>query len=289
MKQRTGAGAVYDMIAGLFVILTILVLVVVVGLLSKKLQPPAAFRPIVAAIPTVFIPPTETPTNTPTSTIPPTYTLIPAATLTSTPITPTATVTPIPPTATETPLVQPTSALDVTLTQVVVDTQAASDALAAASISSATARAGQVSVTSVGTTAGVVAPVGDFPFAQAADIQYTANVDPNLGCGIEAIAGQVFDTNQQPLTSQIQIFIFNASGSYKVLATPLLTSQPPFGVGFWLQIINKHAGKDQYMVEVIDHKLQKQISTTATIQFTGECTKNVALINFKQIKPFVFP
>ena len=288
MKQRTGA--IYDVIAGLFFILTLLAIVVIVGLLSKKIAAPAALRPVVAVVPTVYIPPTDTITPTPTDTPVPTQTLTPTATITPTPL---LSNTPVPPTFTPTPLIQPTSALDVTLTALVVSTQTASAALALAVDTRATAH----SLTNNppptdSSAAGNPTTSGSFAFASDPNIQYTSNPDPNFGCNIEAIAGQIFDMSKQPLVSPVEVFIYSGTdpvaSPYKKIALPLSTSQAPFGVGYWLQIINKKAGADTYTVEVLDRKLQNQISSTATIQFTGDCTKNVAIVNFNQTAPFSF-
>ena len=282
MKQQSSA--VYDVIAGIFVILTVLMLVLILGLLSHKLQPPVSLQPAVAQAPTVFVPPTSTATLSPTPTLVPTLTFTPTLTLT---VTPSLTDTPVPPSDTPTLAVSPTSALDSTLTQVALNAQAGQLAAGTQTAQALTAAVQPTGAGGGATSAPVAA--GDYPFAQAGTVQFTSNPDPNLSCNVEAIAGQVFDTNHSPLTSQIEIFIFNASGSYKRLANPLPTNQAPFGVGFWLQVINEHAGKNQYLVEVLDKKLEKQISITATIQFTGDCTQNVALVNFSQVKPFVFP
>ena len=87
-------------------------------------------------------------------------------------------------------------------------------------------------------------------------------------------------------TGKVEVFIFGPN-NYKKLAKPLPTNVPPYGVGFWVLVINQF-NSNAYTVEVLNSK-GVQISTPVTVQFTADCMKNVAIVNFNQVKQTTLP
>jgi hypothetical protein len=100
---------------------------------------------------------------------------------------------------------------------------------------------------------------------------------------VQVIAGQIFDMNHTPITSKIQVFI-SGPNNYKKLAKPVASNVPPYGVGFWVLVIPQF-NSNAYQVEVLNTTKEDAISTPVTVQFAADCQRNVAIVNFDQIKP----
>ena len=265
--KRSSSG-IYNSIAGLFAILTLISCACIGGLLAHVITPPPAFSGQKSVIlPTNAALPTDTKTYTPSATFTATATFTPSATNTPTD-------TPIPTdTPTDTPTVTPIASDTPIPTLTLFPSRTPSGA---STVKSTAAASGTAATPAGGNAAIAFAPDPTSP-------QYSANPDPTTGCKVQVIAGQILDLNNTPITSKVEVFIFGPN-NYKKLARPISTNVPPYGIGFWVLVIPQF-NSNAYTVEVLNTSKEVQISTPATVQFSSDCQKNVAIVNFNQIKP----
>ncbi|MFQ3567081.1 MAG: hypothetical protein SNJ59_08770 [Aggregatilineales bacterium] len=274
-----GRAVVYNLISLLFLLLSI----AVIALVILQLLRPAPQRPRAAVVvPTAAELPTETPTFTPTATPIPTETLTPTPTLTptetpvptetpppptfpptNTPIptdTPPPTVTPIPPTIT--PSLTITNTLVPTVTPVPTDTPALEPTLDF-------------------TPQPTVPPPSPFPFdVRENQVIFTSNFANAAGCAWQGIGGQVFDINGQPL-SQIRVHVFGSG----VDAFAVSGSNTLYGPSGWEIPVSNFINTNTYIVE-LQSATGTIISPQVQVTFTSDCTRNLALVNFQQNRPF---
>jgi hypothetical protein len=274
-----GRALIYNLISLLFFLLSIAVIVLVIVQLLR----PAPQRPQAAAVvPTVAELPTETPTFTPTATPIPTETPTPTLTFTptetsiptetplpptfpptNTPIpteTPLPTATPVPPTITPSPTI--TNTLIPTLTPALTDTPVPAPTLDF-------------------TPQPTVPPPSPFPFdVRENQVIFTSNFANAAGCAWQGIGGQVFDINGQPLT-QIRVHVFGSG----VDAFAVSGSNTLYGPSGWEIPVSNFINTNTYIVE-LQTATGTIISPQVQVTFTSDCTRNLALVNFQQNRPF---
>ncbi|MCC6614462.1 MAG: hypothetical protein IT320_13360 [Anaerolineae bacterium] len=215
-------------------------------------------------MPTLTASATATAPDLPTATPTPTQTLVPSITPapTSTPI---PTATPEPPTATLTP--EPSAT--------------ATDTPIATSTDIATATATDTPLPTLEPSPTGPTP-SPFPFDVRGDgASFTTNFANTAGCAWQGIGGQVFDVNGSPLTN-IQVHVFGAGNfdQYTVSGSNSL-----YGAGGWEISVGTAVGTGNYVVELITTQ-GTRISSQVTVSFPGDCTRNLALVNFIQTRPF---
>lgn len=255
MKQTPAA--TYNLVTIVFGALTVFSCLCIGGLLILR---PAALGKRVVVVPTSIVAPTDTPTFTPSATY-----------------TPSATATPTDsPTATDTNTPVATATLFPSATPLVIAVPPTIPPLPTAQVITNPTPI----VVAGGTPFKTTVPLNLIYRAASVVPAYSANPDPTTGCSVAAIAGQIFGLNGKPVTTGVAVFIAGPAG-FKKLAYPSAINKAPFGVGFWLLVITGNANRNAYTVEVIDAK-QLQVSLPVTVQFTGDCQQNVALINFQQ-------
>ena len=267
------SAGLYNAVTLIFLLLTLVVLVVVLGMIGKFIPVPDTLKPAVSVVPTFAITPTDTSTPIPTETpvpsptpsvtstpspLPPTSTPLPTETATDTPtitLTPTITFTPTPtPTFTNTP--RPTRTPTKTRTPT---------------------RTPKPSATGPTPTR-----VGDFPFkVQPNTPQLTTNfANPGLGCNYQGIAGQTFGMNSEPLTG-IQVVISSAIGFNQ---TTISGSNPAFGQAGWQVQVDTKPNNMVYTVELRTAQ-GVPVSDKVPVGFPGACDRNLAVINFILSRP----
>jgi len=254
--MKRSSAATYNLITGLFGILTLFSCICVGALL---LVHPSFLGRQVAQVPTSIVAPTDTKTYTPSATFTPSITFTPSYTptpLATDTIVPTNTLVP-----TETP----------PPTDVSTDTPTPKNTPAI-----------------VATAVPTLSAAGSYAFVPGSNAPaFSPNPDSTTGCNVMAIAGQILDQNNKPITAKVEVYIAGPKG-FKKLAKPNPVNVAPYGVGFWLLVINSKVNSNAYVVEVLDSK-GTQISSPMTVQFTADCQNNVALIDFIQTGPITLP
>lgn len=250
-----GNARIFNFISILFLVLTIVVIVLVVRAL---LGPPATQRQSAPA-PTIAVLPTLTSTNTATATLPPTATTTPTNTVSPTPTDPpTATIAPSA-TITETP--GPTETPSNTPTPP----------------ESATP---ELTATPEGPTVTPQPTLSPFLFdLREGQIIFTTNFANSAGCAWQGIGGQVFDLAGAPLNG-LRIHIYDSSGFDRRVDSG---SNSLYGLGGWEQPVDNKINGQTYFVE-LESAGGTVVSPRITVQFPSDCTKNLALVNFLQVR-----
>ncbi|MDX2160387.1 MAG: hypothetical protein SF162_03585 [bacterium] len=304
-----GSARIYNILSIVFILLSACWLVFV---LTRFVAPPPTVATPTVAVPTVAFLPTETPTFTPTITLPPTETFTPTATFTAsnTPepsitasVTPTDTGTLAPPTAT--PVITNTPAgpafnpgqLPPSFTPV---TPGAAAATATPELVF-TAAPGQPTNTlfpsitpslppaATDTATGVpptLTPLlqGDtpspFPFALREPYTLTLNFANATGCLWQGIGGQVFDINNAPLTG-VRVHVFGPGVDTFVVSG----SNTLYGPSGFEVAVGTGVSLSAYIVE-LQSPTGTVISDQVQVNFPARCEQNLALVNFRQTRPF---
>jgi hypothetical protein len=244
--------AVFNFISLVFLLLTIITMVLVGAVLFAA--PPEA---PVAALPTVVpdsIFPTLTPSNTHTATftptLPPTFTSTPSFTPSITPsITPSFTFT-----ASLTPSITPT----------------ASNTFTASPTATAT-----------GPTETPPPSLSPFLFGVPNGVAYNANGN-SLQCAWQSVAGQVIDlAGAEVPPGRYQIRVFGGVGFERVV-TP--GSNSLFGlVSGWEVQTDNVVNNNTYFAR-LETVNGTEISESIQITFASDCTRNVAVLTFRQLR-----
>jgi len=241
-------------------------LVVIIGTAVLVITPTEAERAAASVLPTAVVFPTDLPTATPTATdtpgpptFPPTFTPTPTFTFTPSPtftMTPTitlsATITPTP-RDTDTPTVTYTPSASATFTP---------------------------SPTPTGPSP-TFSPVPiPYPFILREEIAFTVNSFNTLGCNWQGVGGQVVDLNGNPVNASLQVHVFDAEGS--VDRTVRVGSSTLFnGQASWEVTVSNAINNRTYFVE-LQTTLGTVVSPTYNYQFPQDCSRNAAIINFRQ-------
>ncbi len=273
--NRNSAGC-FNLITVIFLLLTLVVFIVVVGMLARVIQVPARFQPLnLAIVPTIAITPTDTITPVPSETYTPTVTSTATSTLTPLPTeTPTDT-----PTVTDTPTITLTPSL--TLTPSDTPTFTLTPRPTRTPTNTRTPR--PPTKTKVPSPTGPTATkIGDFPFKlQQGTPQLTTNfANASLGCSFQGIAGQTFGLSNEPLTG-IQVVITSNVGFNQ---TTITGSNPTFGQAGWMVQVDTKPNNAVYTIELRTAE-GVPVSDKVSIPFPNACDRNLAIINFFLSRP----
>jgi len=306
--MNQAANFFFDVITALFVVLTILVAIVVIGIANGVIEPPAfavqaantpatlaAFStatPSATASPsyTPTITDTPTPTGSPTATATPTFTATPSRTptFTATPsLTPTGTLTPsLTPTASRTPTASFTPTITLTPTAT-MPTPSPTNTLNPALLRPTTAPLVVVIPTTPAPAPAALPPAlpGDqqsaYPYiVQPGSVIARANENPS-GCNWQGVAGQVTNTQGDALLGVEVRAVQTGNPSFVVSA--LSGSNPVFGPSGWELTLGQQPA--QVSFEVALWQGQTQISPAQTVVFPGVCEQNLVTFNFIQVRP----
>lgn len=267
-----GRAQLYNLISILFLVLSIAVIVLVS---ARMAAPPPAPTQIALAVPTSAILPSPTLTFTYTPTYTATFTETPSPTITTT-ITPSVTWTIIPSlTASETLTPAPTDTLPPTVGPTPTDT------LPPTAGPSPTFTPSLTITNTLVVTPSEIAPTQPPPsLFELRDDQviYTSNFANAAGCAWQGVGGQVFDANNQPLL-QVRVHVFGTG--IDVFTTS--GSNTLYGLSGWEVPLGTSLTSNSYTVEVQSEQ-GTIISPPVSLFFTPDCSKNLALVSFQQIR-----
>lgn len=249
-----GNARIFNIISIVFLLLSVVVIILVV----MRLLGPAVTPQATGALPTPLVLPSETPTITPTSTQPPTFTLTPTDTLT--------------PTETETPTLTITTSATITDTPAATDTPSATPTPAQTDTPVPTA-------TPTGPTETPVPTLSPFLFdLREGQIILTSNFANSAGCAWQGIGGQVFDLQGAPMNG-LRLHVYGADIDRRVDSG----SNSLYGAAGWEQPVDNKINGNTYYVE-LESQGGTIISPRVSVQFPSDCTKNLALVNFIQVR-----
>jgi len=251
-----GTESVYNFIAVLFLLLTVLAVIFFAFLL---LQPPPVPDSTVQ-IPTARVLPTATETLTPTQTF-----TIPPSTDTLTP-TPTLSLTP---SLTFTPSAAPTATITDTRTPTPTDSITATPSITP-------------SVT-ISPGPSPTNPPTPSPFLFGADQPFTfqANFANSAGCAWQGIGGQVVGLDGQAYPVPLQVHVFSqGQGVDRVVQ---IGTNSLYGPGGYEIQVAPAINNLTYFVQ-LESPNGTAISETYQVTFSADCESNVALVNFRQLR-----
>ncbi|MBE2183547.1 MAG: hypothetical protein IAE89_08995 [Anaerolineae bacterium] len=274
-----GRARIYNLITLIVIILAILWIVYVV---SRLAGPPPAPTTEAVIVPTALVLPTETDTFTPTFTHTFTRTYTPTQTPTET-LTPSITPsfipsnTPITPTNTLTLTPVPTSTIEPSVT--LTETPVPSLTITRTIEPTLTDTPGPTAVSF--TPQATVPPPSAFPFEVRDDqVIFTTNFANIAGCAWQGIGGQVFSIDGSPLPGiRVHVFgngleLFADSGSNTL-----------YGPSGWEIAVSNVVNTGTYLVE-LQTPQGTIISPQKSVTFSANCGSNLALVNFRQNRPF---
>ncbi|MBL8162120.1 MAG: hypothetical protein JNJ61_09050 [Anaerolineae bacterium] len=251
-----GNTRLYNIISLIFLVLTVLVIVFVV---TRLLGPAPEAPQEVATLPEVLVLPTITPSNTPTRT--------PTATNTLTPT--------ISPTPTESPTPTPTVSASPTITE----TPGPTDTPSATPTPSVSPTATPTE-TPTGPSPTPEPTLSPFLFdLREGEVIFTTNFANTAGCAWQGLGGQVFDLNGAPLTG----LVINIVGPNALDRTVVSGSNSLYGVGGWEFPVDNKINNFTYSVE-LRSAAGTTISPRITVTFPADCARNLALVNFIQVR-----
>ncbi|MBO9309943.1 MAG: hypothetical protein J7551_09180, partial [Chloroflexi bacterium] len=232
-------------------------------LLMGVLSPPEALAPRTVTPLRALVLPSPTPTPTATRTSTPTATPSPTAT-------PTLTFSPSP---TQTASATATATATATVTRTPSLTHTAS----------ATATATDTSTPSSTPTKTLTAtpsftPTPAFPLVP---LRTTFTRFPNReDCAFQGISGIVIGLQQERLTARVGIQVQVTGKNFARRAA--LGSDPAYG---WLIQVGERPRRAAYRVQLLSRE-DVILSPAVTVQFDGRCERNLAQVDFMQVRPF---
>lgn len=250
-----GNERIYNLVSIVFLVLS---LIACLGFTIFLLLPTATEE--VASLPTEVIIPTSTPTVTPTITrtpLPPTFTPTFTATFT---VTVPATITPT-----------LTATATVTATQTITATPDFTSTASVTPTDEATATPSGPSPT----------PPSPYLFGVTDEITFTRNFANSAGCAWQGIGGTVSGLNGAPYTTPLVVRVYGGGLVQDQTATSGTNSF--YGpTGFEVQVANTISTSTYFVA--LESRAGTVVSDAIQVTFPGDCERNVALINFVQLR-----
>ncbi len=282
MARRTdgvGCRLVLNGLTALFVLASAVVMLLTVGLLAGVLMPPSALIPRTLTPPLLMVLPSPTPTFTPS----PTHTFTATATLTQTP---TSTFTPSPTpsaTFTATPTSTPTYTFTASLTPTHTATFTATHTFTPTpTVPSATPTPTPTitpTPTETPTATPSPTPTTTFPFVPLRAPTFT-RFQGRLDCEFQGVSGVVFGLQQERLTARVGIQA-QVTGTNFSECVPI-ESDSNYG---WVIQVSRRLGRGTYGVQLLSRE-GVILSQSVSVRFDGDCNRNLAQVDFTQIRPF---
>lgn len=262
-EQRKSVRRLLNGLTALFLSATLVVIGLTAALLTGALPPPAAFAPRRLAPLRALALPTLTPSDTPTQTLTPSLTPSWTATPSLTP-SPSATHTPSQTaSATLTFTVTPTPSLTFTATPSPTVTQTPTPTLTPTSTATATA---------------TFTPTAAFPFMplQTRFTRFEGRTD----CDFQGISGTALGLQGERLSARVGIQA-QVIGNNFAQRIPI-ESDSIYG---WVIQVGERPQRATYRVQLLSRE-DVILSPVVSIQFDGMCERNLAQVDFLQIRPF---
>lgn len=261
------SGRTYSIIAGVILVLSVALIVGGIYFALQARQAQIASLPTEAVLPTLTPTPTRTATNTPRPTLPPTFT--PTFTVTptpsDTPVTPSATFTPSnTPTITDTATFTATSVFSPTPTPTSTFTPSATSDLPTPTPSDTRS---------------------PYPFQlRGGEVIYTSNTYNSAGCAFQGIGGQVLDTAGNGINTGITVVAVDDNGRTYVAQAG---DNSRYGANGGFEIgVDTRPNRRTYLVELRVTATGVAISPLIEVTFPSDCDRNVALLYFRQTRPY---
>lgn len=282
MARRTdgiGCRLVLNVLTALFVLASAIVVILTVGLLAGVLTPPSALIPRTLTPPLLMVLPSPTPTFTPS----PTHTFTATATITQTP---TSTFTPSPTpsaTFTATPTSTPTYTFTASQTATHTPTFTATHTFTPTpTVPSATPTPTPTitpTPTETPTATPSPTPTTTFPFVLLRAPTFT-RFQGRLDCEFQGVSGVAFGLQQERLTERVGIQA-QVTGTNFNERVPI-ESDSNYG---WVIQVSQRLGRGTYRVQLLSRE-GVTLSQAVSLQFDGDCNRNLAQVDFTQIRPF---
>jgi hypothetical protein len=109
---------------------------------------------------------------------------------------------------------------------------------------------------------------------------FTTNFANTAGCAWQGIGGQVYDVNGNPLTN-IQVRVRGQNLDQRTISG----ANTLYGSSGWEISVGTAASPAVFIIELYSPQ-GTPISPEITINFPGDCARNLALVNFQQTRPF---
>lgn len=242
-----------NILTALFLSAALGVIAITIALLAGALTPPAALVPrTVTPLRALSLPSvTPTPTSTPT----PTFSLTPSPTAT-----PTATFSPSP-----TPTASPTASATLTPRATYTASLTATPTVTA-------------TPTQTLTFTPTYTPTLAFPFIllRTTFTRFQSRDD----CAFQGLSGAVFGLQQERLTARVGIQV-QVTGKNFTQRVPI-ESDSIYG---WVIQVGERPRRGSYRVQLLSRE-DVILSPAVTVQFDGNCERNLAQVDFTQIRPF---
>lgn len=256
-------GCLLNLLTALFVSAAFGVIGMTALLLTGALAPPAALAPRTMTPLRVLVLPS--PTHTPTTTQTATHTITPSLTAT--------------PTRTSSP--SPTHTASSTATPTFTATATHTPSATATPTASATAThtfTPSLTPTITLTATQTFTPTLAFPLMplQTTFTRFQNRAD----CDFQGISGTVFGLQQERLTARVGIQVQVTGRNFTQRAT--LESDSTYG---WLIQVSDRPRRATYRVQLLSRE-DVILSPAVTVQFDGNCERNLAQVDFTQIRPF---
>ncbi len=268
-EQRKSVRRLLNGLTALFLSATLVVIGLTAALLTGALPPPAAFAPRTLAPLRALALPTLTPSDTPTQTLTPSLTSSWTATPSLT-LSPSATLTPSQ-TASATLTPTPTHTPSLTLTPSSTATPTPS-----ATITETPSPTPTPTLTATATP--TFTPTAAFPFMplQTRFTRFEGRTD----CDFQGISGTVLGLQGERLSARVGIQA-QVTGDNFAQRIPI-ESDSVYG---WLIQVGTRPRRATYRVQLLSRE-DVILSPAVSIQFDGKCERNLAQVDFSQIRPF---
>lgn len=271
MRRRQSNGVLWllNLLTALFLGATCGVIGITLALLGGVLPPPAAFAPRTVTPLRALQLPSLTPSHTPSRT--PTFS--PTPSLTSTP-TPTAT-----PSLTQTSTPSATATLTSTATHTLTATLTPSATFTPSLTATPTETPTPTPTpTQTFTSTPTFTPTAAFPFIlqQIAFTRFQNRAD----CDFQGVSGAVFGLQGERLTARVGIQA-QVTGSNFAQRVPI-ESDSTYG---WVIQVSGRPRRATYRVQLLSRE-GVILSPAVSVQFDGNCERNLAQVDFTQIRPF---
>jgi hypothetical protein len=262
-------GCALNLLTALFLSAACGVIGITVLLLTGVLSPPEALAPRTVTPLRALVLPSPTPTLTATRTLTPTAT--PSLTAT-----PTHTFSPSP---TQTPSATTTTTLTATATFTATATRTASaTATFTATATQTDTPTPSLTPTETLTATPTFTPTPAFPLMP---LQTTfARFQNREDCAFQGISGVVIGLQQERLTARVGIQVQVTGRNFAQRAS--IESDSTYG---WLIQVGERPRRAAYRVQLLSHE-DVILSPAVTVQFDGNCERNLAQVDFTQVRPF---
>lgn len=269
-----------NLLTALFLSAAFGVIVITAALLLDVVQPPDALAPRTTtplralALPTLT--PSHTPSHTSTSSVTPSLTATPTLTLSPSP------------TRTPSQTASSTSTLTATHTPSATHTSTATHTPSATATPTATATVTPTltstpTLTQTPTPSSTFTPTAAFPFQlqQTTFTRFENKLEKaEADCNFQGISGTVLGLRQERLTARVGIQVQVTGRNFTQRA-----SIESGSVYSWLIQVSERPRRASYRVQLLSRE-GVILSPAVSVQFDGNCERNLAQVDFTQVRPF---